>query len=94
MDIIAATYARNKFLDLVDEVDAFLKRFIITKKGEPKAVLMSADEFESWEETLYTLSKRKTMAAIREAEIDWKAGRKNKFITLKELRKNLKVNVG
>lgn len=90
MDIIGATYARNKFLDLIDEVDAFLKRFIITKKGEPKAVLMSASEFESWEETLYTLSRPKTVKAIREAEADWKAGRKERFMTLKELKKKFK----
>lgn len=90
MDIIAATRARSKFLELVDEVDKFLKRYIITKKGEPKAVLLSAEEFESWEETLYTLSRPQTMRAIQEGEADWKAGRKEKFITLKELRKKIK----
>lgn len=87
MDIIAATHARSKFLELVDEVDKFLKRYIITKKGRPKAVLLSAEEFESWEETLYTLSHPQTMKAIREGERDWKAGRKEKFVALEELRK-------
>lgn len=90
MDIIAATHARSKFLKLVDEVDKFLKRYIITKKGKPLAVLLSAEEFESWEETLYTLSRPQTMRVIREGERDWEAGRKEKFITLKELRKKIK----
>jgi prevent-host-death family protein len=90
MDIIAATYARSKFLELVDEADRFLKRYIITKRGKPLAVLLSAEEFESWEETLYTLSRPQTMRAIREGERDWKAKRKEKFITLKELREKIK----
>jgi antitoxin YefM len=91
MDIIAATHARSRFLELVDEVDKFFKRYIITKKGEPKAVLLSADEFESWEETLFTLSKPATMKTIREGEGDWKASRKEKFVSLKELKKRLNV---
>ena len=90
MDIITVTHARSKFLDLVDEVDKFLKRYVITKKGEPKAVLLSAEEFESWEETLYTLSRPQTMRAIRDGEADWKAGRKERFIALEELRKKIK----
>lgn len=91
MDIIAATAARNQFLDLVDQVDKFFKRFIITKKGEPKAVIMSAEEFKSWEETLYTLSNAKSRKAIREGESDWKKGQKGNFISLKEIKKKLKT---
>lgn len=91
MDIIAATEARSKFLQLVDEVDKFFKRFIVTKKGKPKAVIMSADEFESWEETIYTLSNPESRKAIQKAEVDWRAGRRDKFITLAELKKKLKI---
>lgn len=91
MDIMAVTEARNQFLDLIDQVDRFFKRVIITKKGEPKAVLMSAEEFESWEETLYTLSDAKTRKAIKNGEADWKEGRREKFISLTDYKKKIKV---
>lgn len=56
MITIAVSKARTKLPDLIDKVDKLWQRFIITKKGEAKAVLMSAEEFDSWEETLFSMS--------------------------------------
>jgi len=56
MTIIAVSKARTILPDLVDKVDELWERFTITKKGEAKAVLMSAEEFESWEETLFSMT--------------------------------------
>ncbi len=47
----------------------------ITRKGKPEAVLMSADEFETWLETMELVSDREAMAGIREGLRNIKAGR-------------------
>ena len=44
--------ARQKFSTLVDRADRLSERFVVTKNGTPRAVLMSAEEFKSWVETL------------------------------------------
>ena len=45
---ISATYARAHFYDLIDEVSTSRKRVGITKKGQIKAILISAKEYEAW----------------------------------------------
>jgi len=45
--------ARGKnFSKIVDEIQKMGAYYTITDKGRPKAVIMSAEEFESWQETL------------------------------------------
>lgn len=56
MTTIAVSKARAILPELVDKVDKLWQRFTITKKGEAKAVLMSAEEFDSWEETLFSMA--------------------------------------
>ena len=48
MKTVSATYARAHFYDLIDEVSKAGTRVGITKKGEIKAVLVGAREYESW----------------------------------------------
>lgn len=69
------TEARNKLPGLVDKAFKKLDEFVITVNGRPSAVLMSAEEFESWKETLEIMSDPKLMKDIKEAEKDIKAGR-------------------
>lgn len=87
MNILNISQARAKLPELVERAERLFDRFVITQKGKAKAVLMSASEFESWEETLFTLANRKTLRQIRQAEADWKAGRREKFISLAKLNK-------
>jgi antitoxin YefM len=69
------TEARKELPNIVDEVSAGHEHFVITKRGRPQVVLMSLDEFESWQETLEIMADRGAMAAIARAERDIKAGR-------------------
>jgi prevent-host-death family protein len=69
------TEARKDLSKIVDEVSNVHEHITITRQGKPAAVVMSADEFESWQETLEILADPKAMAAIRRAEKDIKAGR-------------------
>ena len=90
MTTISATNARANLYDLIDEVSKTGKRVGITKKGETKVVLMSAEELESWEETNEILSDKKLMRDLKQAEKDIEEGN---FITWEELKKELKIDV-
>ena len=80
MTILTATDARNDFLNIIDRAADNLEEFIITKKGDVKAVIMSAEEFESWKETIEILSDKRAMEDIRQSEADYKAGRVKPFV--------------
>lgn len=54
--IITATKARQDFFRLIEEAGRHGQPMIITVEGEPKAVMMSAEVFESWRETLGVLA--------------------------------------
>jgi hypothetical protein len=45
---------------------AALGRGLVTKNGRPKAVVMGADEFESWVETLELLSNQKAVKSLKQ----------------------------
>lgn len=79
MTILTATDARNDFLNIIDRASDNLEEFIITKKGDVKAVIMSAREFESWKETIEILSDKRAIEDIRQSEADYKAGRVTKL---------------
>jgi antitoxin YefM len=49
---ISISEARKKIFDIAEEVQRPGNYYTFTENGKPKAVLMSAEEFESWEETL------------------------------------------
>ena len=61
---LAAVKAR--FSELVDRVERQQDRVVVTRNGKPAAVLISADDLESLEETLAVMSDRSIAAQIRE----------------------------
>ena len=71
--------ARQKFSTLVDRVDRLSERFVVTKNGTPRAVLMSAEEFESWVETLEIMSNPKTVKALNQGIQEAKAKKLSSF---------------
>ena len=75
MRTLPLTEARKDLSKLVDEVTSAHEHVTITRQGRPAAVVMSADEFESWQETLEILADPETMASLKRAERDIKAGR-------------------
>lgn len=50
------TEVRQNLTTLVNRANKLLDEYIITVKGKPAAVLMSAQEYESWKETNEILS--------------------------------------
>jgi prevent-host-death family protein len=79
---ISLKEARNRFSTIVDKVDRLSERYVVTKNGTPKAVVMSAEEFESWVETLELMSNPKAVKALEQGLKEAKAG---KFRLFKEV---------
>jgi antitoxin YefM len=73
--------ARNQFSTIVGRVGRLSERVVVTKNGTPKAVVMSAEEFESWVETLEFLSNPKAVKALKQGLKEAKAG---KFVSFKD----------
>jgi antitoxin YefM len=74
MSVIPLAEARARLSKLVDSAVRTHERTTITRNGVPAAVLLSADDYESLQETLETLADPDLMAAIREGLDDIAAG--------------------
>lgn len=84
------TKARDNLTTLVENANKKLEEYIITVKGLPAAVLISAAEYQSWKETNEITADSGLLKAIREGEEDIKKG---KFVTFEQLKKDLKLHV-
>jgi prevent-host-death family protein len=76
--------AKTKLSRLVDEVNRRDEEVVITKNGRPAAVLVSSDEYESWQETLAVRADSNLMRDIKKGLTALKA-RKAKLYTLEDL---------
>lgn len=63
----------------MDKADRLSERFIVTKNGVPKAVLMDAEEFESWVETVELLSNPNAVKALDQGLKEPRAGKFRSF---------------
>lgn len=55
--MLPATEVRKDFFDIIDRVGKTNVPYTVTVKGKPKAVIMNADEYETWVETLDVLAE-------------------------------------
>lgn len=86
--MLTVSDARANLYDMMEQVRKYLKRFIITHRGKPQAVLLPVEDLESWEETLDILSNKALMRDIRHAEKDYEAGN---YVTLEEVEQRLGI---
>ncbi|MEA2088408.1 MAG: type II toxin-antitoxin system Phd/YefM family antitoxin [Patescibacteria group bacterium] len=88
-NILSITEARNKIFEIAKEVQTPNKVYVLTFDGKPKAVIMSAEEYESMVETMEVerifpdLDKD-----IAETEKAFRTGEYKKWPTLKDLGKD------
>ena len=66
MKTLSLSEAKMKLSALVTLVSAVDEEIVITKNGRPAAVLVSPDEFESWQETSTVRFDDDLMTEIRE----------------------------
>ena len=79
---LPATEVRKNFFDILDKVSQTNVPYTITVKGKPKAVIMNAEEYESWMETLDIMSNPETVKGIEESKKELARG---EYVTLDEL---------
>lgn len=66
---------RPKLPQVIEKVDSKLDRFIISKHGEPVAVLLSVDDYESMIETLNETTDSHNLKKIRKGMKEAKHGK-------------------
>lgn len=80
---LSVTEARKKIFDIINAVQTTGVFYTLTEKGRPKAIILSAEEFESWEETLKVMKDFPNLEKeMKQAEKEYKLG---DFITLESL---------
>jgi prevent-host-death family protein len=84
MKTLSLSEAKARLSSLVDEVSQRDEEVVITRNGRPAAVLVSADEYESWQETLAVRADAGLMRDIKQGLVALKA-RKARLYTLQEL---------
>jgi len=65
--ILPANEARSNFYQILDEVSSGLRQFTVSHRGKPNTIIMSADEFAGWQETMEILANKKLLASINKA---------------------------
>lgn len=85
-NVIPVTEARKNIFSLVDDVDKKRSRFLLTDRGRAKAVIMSADEFDSWQETLEVMKDFPGLdKELKETRRDLASGKYKSYPTLEEV---------
>ena len=74
MRSVPLTEAKEKLSALVDEADSTHEIIQITRHGRVAAVIMSADDLESLNETLHALRTPGVVEELEQADADYAAG--------------------
>jgi prevent-host-death family protein len=75
--------ARKNIFKIAKKVQKPAAYYTLTEKGKPKIVILSAEEFESWQETLEVMGVfPKLEKDIEKAEREYERGR---YLTLEEV---------
>ena len=83
---LSISEARKKIFEIAEDVQKPGKHYTFTENGIPKAVLMSADQYDSLVEDLELLSDPGFAKRMEAAEKELERG---EYVTLEELKKDL-----
>ncbi len=86
VNTISVRELRPRLADVLRSIHDRFDRYIITKRGQPEAVIMSIEDYESILETLQIQSDKYLMRKIKKAEKELKEG---KGTPLEKVRKEL-----
>ena len=84
MKTLSLSEAKMKLSALIETLSNTDEEVMITKNGSPAAVLISPDEYESWQETLAIRSDAELTTEIQSGLAAFKS-KKIKIYTLEEL---------
>ena len=83
---LSISEARRRIFEIADKVQKPDTYYILTENGRPKVALMSAEEFESWQETIEVMRDIPDLKKdLEEAEKDYKSGAYKNYPTLEEI---------
>ncbi|MBI4407116.1 MAG: type II toxin-antitoxin system Phd/YefM family antitoxin [Candidatus Kerfeldbacteria bacterium] len=83
---VSITEARKRIFDIAEQVQRPNVYYTLTDKGRPKAVVMSAEEFESWAETLEVMRDFPNLSEdLKEIERDIRSGKYKTYTRLEDL---------
>lgn len=83
---LSISEARKRIFEFAEAVQQPDTYYILTDKGRAKAVLMSMDDFESWEETLDIYEHEPgLLEELKEVERDIKSGAYKGYPNLEEV---------
>lgn len=71
---------RPNLLKVVNDAQRLGEEFLITRNGEPLAVIVGYDEWESWDETMEIMADRRSLRRIQSSLAYFKRGGKGKGI--------------
>lgn len=77
---------RPELPSVINNIDAKLDRYIVTKRGKPVAVLMSPADYESLLETIDILSDKQAVERIKHSKNQIKRG---ETVSLEDLKKQI-----
>ncbi|MDP2940064.1 MAG: type II toxin-antitoxin system Phd/YefM family antitoxin [Candidatus Omnitrophota bacterium] len=75
VNTISVRELRPKLAEVLKIIHDRFDRYIITKRGQPEAVIMSVDDYESILETMEIQSDKSLMRRIKKAEKEIKQGK-------------------
>jgi prevent-host-death family protein len=76
---ISIRQLRSNLAHVLDDVKRHFDRYIISKRGQPEAVIMCVDDYEGWLETLEIMSDKEAVEDIRIARKELKEGKSFSF---------------
>lgn len=83
---LSISEARKNIFKIAEKVQKPTVHYTLTEKGRPKVVVLSAEEFESWQETLETIKDFPDLEKdIKELEKDRKSGAYKKYTALEDI---------
>jgi len=85
-EVLSLAAVKARFSELVDRVARQEDRIVVTRNGQPVAVLISPSDLEGLEETLAVLSDPDLLARVREGE---DAAARGDVVALEHLRADL-----
>lgn len=75
---------RPQLPQVIEKVDLELDRYIVSKRGQPVAVILSMDDYESMIETLNEVSDRENLKRLKKGMEEAKKGQTVDWKSVKE----------
>ena len=82
--IMTATQVRKNFFKTIEEAAQYGQSLTVTLDGLPKVVMMSAEEWEGWQETMEVMADQDLMEQIRISDKELAEGKGEKWEDIRD----------